>query len=245
MKSKKFCNLFLIAVSVVFSIPALGQVSSRSQDILAVTMSADITGKSTTKLNVDGKNMYKWFDYPESYGHVLSEVEQNELNHRTDEGKERELILNTISKANTSAFCTSFGKITSSMKDGFKDLKGRFINELVYKVSECNEKLPGASKATLQEAEFGIKCEQIFLKTQDYNEALLAFEKIKKELAPCHPKDWFVTEDFPGIKRGDKDKYFGFYNSRYKADPGRMDIGLEMVLNFDTYFVRMVFKKSN
>lgn len=208
-------------------------------------MAHDVKGSSATQLNVNGKNMYKWFDYPETYGHVLSTVDESNLNSRTDEGKERELMIFAISKANTSVFCSSFSKVAGSMKDDFKDLKGKFLNELVYKVSECNEKLPGASKATLLEAETTIKCEQIFIKTQDYNEALLIFEKIKKELAPCHPKEWFVTEDFPGIKRGERDKYFGFYNTRYKTDPGRMDIGLEMVLNFDTYFVRMVFKKSN
>jgi hypothetical protein len=244
MNCKIFANL--IAVIYFLNFPsAFGQLSSHSQDIIPLSMSTDIKGESNTKLNVNGKNMYKWFDYPETYAHVLTTVEENELNSRTVEGKERELMVFSISKANTSVFCTSVSKVASSMKDNFKDLKGKFLNELVYKVSECTEKLPGASKATLQEAENTIKCEQIFVKTQDYNEALLTFEKIKKELAPCHPQTWFVTEDFPGIKRGDKDKYFGFYNTRYKTDPGRMDIGLEMVLNFDTYFVRMVFKKSN
>ncbi len=208
-------------------------------------MATDVKGNSNTKLNVNGKNMYKWFDYPDSYGHILSAVEENKLNERTAEGKEHLLMINTIARANTSVFCTSFEKIKNSMKDDFKDLKGKFLNELVYKVSECIEKLPGASKATLLEAESNIKCEQVFIKTQDYNEALLSFEKIKKDLAPCHPTTWFVTEDFPGIKRGEKDKYFGFYNTRYKTDPDHMDIGLEMVLNFDTWFVRMVFKKSN
>jgi hypothetical protein len=232
--------VFFLSLSSVFA-----QLSSHSKDIIPLTMSTDAKGASATKLNVNGKNMYKWFDYPETYAHVLSTVEENELNSRSVEGKERELIMLAVSKASTSVFCTSFGKISSSMKDNFKELKGKFLNELVYKVTECNEKLPGASKATLQEAESTIKCEQLFIKTQDYNEALLTFEKIKKELAPCHPQTWFVTEDFPGIKRGDKDRYFGFYNVRYKTDPGRMDIGLEMVLNFDTYFVRMVFKKSN
>jgi len=227
------------------STPVCAQLSSHSQEIIPLSMSTDMKGTSVTKLNVNGKNMYKWFDYPESYGHVLSAEKENDFNSRTQEGKENILMLNTVMKANTSAFCTSFEKIKNGMKDNFKELKGKFLNELVYKVSECSEKLPGASKASLQEAETNIKCEQIFIKTQDYNEALLTFEKIKKDLAPCHPTDWFVTEDFPGIRRGEKDKYFGFYNTRYKTDPGRMDIGLEMVLNFDTYFVRMVFKKSN
>jgi hypothetical protein len=227
------------------SATSFAQVSSHSQNIIPLTMAHDVKGASATQLNVNGKNMYKWFDYPETYAHVLSTVEENDLNSRTVEGKERELLIFAISKANASVFCSSFSKVAGSMKDDFKDLKGKFLNELVYKVSECNEKLPGASKATLLEAETSIKCEQIFIKTPDYNEALLTFEKIKKELAPCHPKEWFITVDFPGIKRGEKDKYFGFYNTRYKTDPGRMDIGLEMVLNFDTYFVRMVFKKSN
>lgn len=244
MKCNSFNNLILISF-LLSTFPAFAQLSSQSQDIIPLTMSADVKGSSATKLNVNGKNMYKWFDYPETYAHVLSGVEENELNSRTNEAKERELILLTVSKANTSAFCTSVGKISISMKDNFKSLKGKFLNELVYKVSECNEKIPGASKATLLEAETNIKCEQLFIKTQDYNEAVLTFEKLKKELAPCHPQTWFVTEDFPGIKRGDKDRYFGFYNVRHKTDPGRMDIGLEMVLNFDTYFVRMVFKKSN
>lgn len=242
------CKVFNISILVILFLSAFSayaQLSSQSQDIVSLTMSTDIKGSSTTKLNVNGKNMYKWFDYPETYAHVLSSVEEDELNTRTNEAKERELILLSVSKANTSAFCTSVGKISISMKDNFKSLKGKFLNELVYKVSECNEKIPGASKATLLEAETNIKCEQLFMKTQDYNEAVLTFEKLKKELAPCHPQTWFVTEDFPGIKRGDKDRYFGFYNVRYKTDPDRMDIGLEMVLNFDTYFVRMVFKKSN
>ncbi len=242
------CKVFNISILVILFLSAFSayaQLSSQSQDIVSLTMSTDIKGSSTTKLNVNGKNMYKWFDYPETYAHILSSVEENELNTRTNEAKERELILLSVSKANTSAFCTSVGKISISMKDNFKSLKGKFLNELVYKVSECNEKIPGASKATLLEAETNIKCEQLFMKTQDFNEAVLTFEKLKKELAPCHPQTWFVTQDFPGIKRGDKDRYFGFYNVRYKTDPGRMDIGLEMVLNFDTYFVRMVFKKSN
>jgi|GEM_PF-3960039 len=244
MKYKIQRSLFL-PVLIFISAPVLAQLSSHTQDIIPLTMASDVNGTSTTKLNVNGKNMYKWFDYPESYSHELSLVKESDLNSRTQEGKERELMLNTIAKANTSAFCTSFEKIRSGMKEDFKNLKGKFINELVYKVSECSEKLPGAYKATLQEAETNIKCEQIFIKTQDYKEALLTFEKIKLELAPCHPIDWFVTEDFPGIKRGEKDKYFGFYNSRYKTDPDRMDVGLELVLNFDTYFVRMVFRKSN
>ena len=242
------CKVFNISILVILFLSAFSayaQLSSQSQDIVSLTMSTDIKGSSTTKLNVNGKNMYKWFDYPETYAHILSSVEENELNTRTNEAKERELILLSVSKANTSAFCTSVGKISISMKDNFKSLKGKFLNELVYKVSECNEKIPGASKATLLEAETNIKCEQLFMKTQDFNEAVLTFEKLKKELAPCHPQTWFVTQDFPGIKRGDKDRYFGFYNVRYKTDPGRMDIGLEMVLNFDTYFVRMVFKKIN
>ena len=244
MKYKVF-HIFIFVLFLLSTSSALAQLSSQSQDIIPLSMSTDIHGTSTAKLNVNGKNMYKWFDYPETYGHVLSTVEESELNSRSVEGKEHELLILSVSKATTSAFCTSFGKISSSMKDNFKSLKGKFLNELVYKVSECNEKIPGASKATLLEAETNIKCEQLFIKTQDYNEAVLTFEKLKKELAPCHPQKWFVTEDFPGIKRGDKDRYFGFYNVRHKTDPGRMDIGLEMVLNFDTYFVRMVFKKSN
>lgn len=243
----KFFNDEIILFVVIFCNPAtlFAQVSSHRQDIIPLTMSHDAKGTSNTKLNVNGKNMYEWFDYPNSYGHVLSNMEQKSTPARSKEEEQRNLIVTTVMKSNGSAFCTSFDKIRGGMIDNFKDLKGKFLNELVYKVSECKEKLPGASKATLQEADNNIKCEQIFLKTQDYQEALLAFEKIKKELAPCHPKDWFVTEDFPGIRRGEKDRYFGFYNTRYKSDPGRMDIGLELVLNFDTYFVRMVFKKSN
>ncbi len=241
----KIAGTLIPVVFLAFLTPVFGQVSSHSQDIIPLTMAHDISGTSNTKLNVNGKNMYKWYDYPNSYGLAINETEENSLNLRSEESKERALIVSIVAKGNNSVFCTSFDKIKGAMKDDFKDLRGKFINELVYKVSECSEKLPGASKATLQEAESNIKCEQIFLKTQDYKEALLTFEKIKKELAPCHPQDWFVTEDFPGIKRGDKDKYFGFYNTRYKSDPGRMDIGLEMVLNFDTYFVRMVFKKTN
>ncbi|MGE0638097.1 MAG: hypothetical protein AB7P01_16755 [Bacteroidia bacterium] len=244
MNCKRFV-CFVMLMLYIGSSTSFAQVSSHSQNIIPLTMAHDAKGASAIQLNVNGKNMYKWFDYPETYAHVLSTVKENDLNLRTAEGKERELMIFAISKANTSVFCSSFSKVANSMKEDFKDLKGKFLNELVYKVSECNEKLPGASKATLLEAETSIKCEQIFIKTPDYNEALLMFEKIKKELAPCHPKEWFVTEDFPGIKRGEKDKYFGFYNSRYKTDPDRMDIGLEMVLNFDTYFVRMVFKKSN
>ena len=246
MNCKKLGNLIPVPFIIVFAaVSTVAQVSSHIHEIIPLSMSSDVNGASNTKLNVNGKNMYQWFDYPETYGHVLSTVEENDLNSRTDEGKEREVMTAAISMANSSAFCASVGKLSGSMKNDFKDLKGKFLNELVYKVSECNEKLPGASKATLLETETSIKCEQIFIKTPDYNEALLTFEKLKKELAPCHPKEWFVTEDFPGIRRGDKDKYFGFYNSRYKTDPDRMDIGLEMVLNFDTYFVRMVFKKSN
>ncbi len=241
----RIASIFISVVLLYGSSPVLAQLSSHSQDIIPLTMLADVHGTSTTKLNINGKNMYKWFDYPEIYGHVLSEVEENKLNSRSEEGKERELMIFAMTKANTSVFCTSVNKISGSMKNDFEDIKGKFLNELVYKVSECTEKLPGASKATLQQAESHIKCEQIFIKTQEYQEALLTFEKIKKDLSPCHPVDWFVTEDFPGMKRGEKDKYFGFYNTRYKTDPGRMDIGLEMVLNFDTYFVRMVFKKSN
>ena len=244
MKCKFFNNLILV-IFLLSAFPALAQLSLHSQDIIPLTMSADVKGTSATKLNVNGRNMYKWFDYPETYAHVLSAADENKLNSRTLESQERELIILTVSKANTSAFCTSVDKISLSMKDNFKELKGKFLNELVYKVSECNEKIPGASKATLLESETNVKCEQLFIKTHDYNEAILTFEKLKKELAPCHPQTWFVTEDFPGIKRGDKDRYFGFYNFRHKSDPGRMDIGLEMVLNFDIYFVRMVFKKSN
>ena len=244
MKYKVFHNSILVLFLLSTS-SALAQLSSQSQDIIPLTMASGVTGTSSTKLNVNGKNMYKWFDYPETYAHVLSTVEESELYSRSVEGKEHELLILSVSKATTTAFCTSFGKISSSMKDNFKELKGKFLNELVYKVSECNEKLPGASKATLQEADSHIKCEQIFIKTMDFEEALLTFEKIKKELAPCRPQTWFVTEDFQGLRRGEKDKYFGFYNVRYKTDSDRMDIGLEMVLNFDTYFVRMVFRKSN
>jgi len=242
------CRILGIVIPILFLLTTLtvsAQLSSHSQDIIPLTMAANAHGASSDKLNVNGKNMYKWYDYPETYAHVLSTVESNNLNTRSAEAKERELMIFAVSKANTSAFCISVNKLKSAMKDDFKELKGKFLNELVYKVSECREVLPGATKATLQEAESTIKCEQTFIKTQDYNQAMLTFEKIKKELAPCHPETWFVTEDFPGIKRGDKDRYFGFYNTRYKSDPGHMDIGLEMVLNFDTYFVRMVFKKSN
>mgnify|MGYP003350076313 CR=1 FL=1 len=241
----KFVHIIFAVFLLSIVSPALGQMSSHSQDIIPLTMASDVTGTSNTKLNVNGKNMYMWFDYPNTYAHVLSTFEENELNNRSEESKERSVLLSAVAMENTSAFCTSFSKITGSMKNDFKDLKGKFINELVYKVSDCSEKLPGATKATLQEAETTIKCEQIFLKTQDFNEAVLMFERIKKELSPCHPKDWFVTEDFPGIRRGEKDKYFGFYNTRYKSDPEHMDIGLEMVLNFDTYFVRMIFCKKN
>ena len=236
---------FIFSSVLLVSVPAFAQVSFHTQNVNPVSMATDVKGASNSGLNVNGKNMYKWYDYPETYAHVLSAEGAQNLNSRSQEGKERELMVVTMARGNNSLFCTSFGKIKNCMKDDFKDLKGKFLNELVYKVSECSEKLPGASKATVLEAETSIKCEQVFVKTQDFNEAQLMFEKIKKELAPCHPTDWFVTEDFPGIRRGEKDRYFGFYNTRYKTDPGRMDIGLEMVLNFDTYFVRMVFKKSH
>ncbi len=244
MKYKVF-HIFIFVLFLLSTSSALAQLSSQSQDIIPLSMSTDIHGTSTAKLNVNGKNMYKWFDYPVTYGHVLSSEEDNSLNLASKEGKEREVIINTVAKYNSTAFCSSFNKISLCMKNNFQDLKGKFLNELVYKVNECTEKLPGASKATLQTADNHVKCEQIFIKTQDFEEALLTFEKIKKELAPCRPQTWFVTEDFQGLRRGEKDKYFGFYNVRYKTDSDRMDIGLEMVLNFDTYFVRMVFRKSN
>lgn len=226
------------------SLPVISQVSSHTQDIIPLTMSRDASGSSNTKLNVNGKNMYKWYDYPASYEHVLSREEDNKLNSRTEESKGRELLINAVVRAHSSAFCTSFDKLKECMKNDFKDVKGKFVNHLIYKVSECEEVLPGAAKATLLESDDKVKCEQVFLKSQNYKEALAAFEKVKKELAPCRPEDWFVTEDFPGVNRGDKDKYFGFYNTRYNSDPERMDIGLELVLNFDTYFVRMIFKKK-
>ena len=149
MNCKKLGNLIPVPFIIVFAaVSTVAQVSSHIHDIIPLSMSSDVNGASNTKLNVNGKNMYQWFDYPVTYGHVLSTVEENDLNSRTEEGKEREVMIAAISMANSSAFCASVGKLSGSMKNDFKDLKGKFLNELVYKVSECNLQKEKNSKST-------------------------------------------------------------------------------------------------